>query len=60
VWYKKLILNAEGEDVPVLDDFNREKRFFNVAELKTFANTSLGNYYAMNNSASEFENYHLS
>ena len=40
-----------------MDDFNREKRFFNVEELKTFVNVSLNNFYAMNQSSSEFENY---
>ena len=40
--------NEEGEDpVPVMDDFNREKRIFTVAELRSFVNQSLTNYYAM-------------
>ena len=30
VWYRKFILNADGDDVPVMDDFNREKHFFTV------------------------------
>lgn len=57
VWYKKFLLNADGEDVPVMDDFNREKRIFTVDDLKGFVNTSLTNYYAMASSNDEFENY---
>lgn len=30
VWYKKFILNDDGDDVPVFDDFNREKRYFTI------------------------------
>ena len=59
MWYKKFLLNGKDEDVPVMDDFNREKRFFMVTELKEFINTSLDNYYSMENSDSEFEDYTL-
>jgi len=51
--------NGEGDDpVPVMDDFNREKRIFTVAELRTFVKTSLTNYYAMfGDDNDEFEQY---
>lgn len=57
MWYKKFLLNGEDEEVPTMDDFNREKRFFTVNEVKEFANTSLNNYYGMKESADEFEDY---
>jgi len=38
-------------DVPVNDDFNREKRIFTIGDedggLKNFTATTLDNYYAM-------------
>ena len=40
-----------------MDDFNREKRFFTISDLKEFMTTCLNNYYSMNNSNEEFENY---
>ena len=40
-----------------MDDFNREKRWFTIGEVKEFAEISLNNYYQMNQSAEEFENY---
>jgi hypothetical protein len=51
------LLNGEDEDVPVMDDFNREKRFFTISDLKEFMKKSLNNYYTMNDSPDEFENY---
>ena len=52
------MLNAKDDDVPVMDDFNREKRLFTVDEVKEFASTSLTNYYAMRDNANdEFEDY---
>jgi hypothetical protein len=45
VWYKKFLLNQDGEDVPTMDDFNRQKRLFTVKQLQTFVNTALTNYY---------------
>lgn len=59
MFYKKFLLNAPDDEVPVSDDFNREKRFFSVKDLKKFSITSLDNYYAMNMNATEFENYNL-
>lgn len=45
VWYKKFL----DIDVPVNDDFNREKRIFTIGEeddgLKDFMTTTLDNYY---------------
>jgi hypothetical protein len=43
MWYD------EEEDVPVMDDFNREKRIFTVEDLKTFVEKTLDNYYGMFN-----------
>lgn len=59
VWYSKFILNDEDDDpVPVMDDFNREKRFFTVDDLKEFVNTSLNNYQDMKDDPdNEFEEY---
>ena len=48
-----------------MDDFNREKRFFTIDEVKDFAQLSLNNYYMMNDSvanpeaSNQFENYLL-
>ena len=42
-----------------MDDFNREKRFFTIADLKDFMKTCLDNYYSMSNSDDEFENYDI-
>jgi len=51
-------LNAEGEDVPTMDDFNREKRIFTVDALQKFVKTCLHNYYGMNiTKTNEFEDY---
>lgn len=47
VWYKKFLLNGEDEDVPVMDDFNRQKRLFSVSEVLDFVDASMTNYYAM-------------
>jgi hypothetical protein len=52
-------LNGDDEEVPVMDDFNREKRLFTVSELKDFVNTTLVNYFGMENSTNEFEDYTL-
>lgn len=49
--------NQDDEDVPVMDDFNRERRFFTIGETLEFMNTSLDNYYNMFNSSDEFEDY---
>ena len=57
VWYKKFLLNAKEEEVPTMDDFNRQKRLFKVDEVKAFMNTSLDNYYDMFDNSDEFENY---
>ena len=57
VWYKKFMWNQDEEDVPVMDDFNRERRFFTIGEMKEFMTTSLNNYYSMFNSPDEFEDY---
>lgn len=47
VWYNKFL----AIDVPVNDDFNREKRIFTIGEendgLKDFMTTTLNNYYDM-------------
>jgi len=42
-----------------MDDFNREKRLFTVDELKNFMTLSLDNYYGMDNSPAEFEDYNI-
>jgi len=42
-----------------MDDFNREKRLFTVDELKNFMTLSLDNYYGMDNSPAEFEDYKI-
>ena len=39
--------NGADDDVPVMDDFERERRFFTTKELKDFVHTSLTNYYEM-------------
>lgn len=43
-----------------MDDFNREKRFFTVDDVKDFINVSLTNYYDMRDeSDDEFEDYEI-
>lgn len=60
VWYKKFLLNTGDEDVPVMDDFNREKRLFSVNEVKDFVGVSMENYYNMRDASDdEFEDYKL-
>lgn len=59
MFYRKFLLNGPDEGVPVADDFNREKRFFTIKDLRDYTTTSLDNYFAMNMSSSEFENYNL-
>lgn len=61
VWYSKFILNDDDDDpVPVMDDFNREKRFFTVNDLKEFVKKSLDNYSAMRDDPdNEFEEYNI-
>ena len=58
VWYKKFL----DIDVPVNDDFNREKRIFTIGEepdgLKDFMTTTLDNYYDLRDeSDDQFEQY---
>jgi hypothetical protein len=61
VWYSKFILNNQGEDVPVSDDFNRAKRYFSVVDLLAHINRSLNNYYDMkDNPDNDFEDYAIS
>ena len=51
-------MNADGEDVPTMDDFNREKRIFTVDALQQFVKTCLSNYYGMQiTKTNEFEDY---
>ena len=57
MWYKKFMWNIGDEDVPVMDDFNRERRFFTIGETLDFMNTSINNYYGMFDSSDEFEDY---
>jgi hypothetical protein len=45
------------EPVPVLEDFNRLRRFYTVDKLDKFTNASTTNYKTMFNSNDEFENY---
>jgi hypothetical protein len=33
---EKFLLNQDSEDVPVNDDFNREKRLFTISSVKEF------------------------
>ena len=59
VWYTKFMFNQEGDDpVPTMDDFNRERRFFKITEVRDFVVKSLDNYYEMFiNKNNEFEDY---
>ena len=47
----------DDDGVPVMDDFNRERRFFTIDEALSFMKSSLDNYYKMFNSSDEFEDY---
>jgi hypothetical protein len=52
------------DDVPVNDDFNREKRIFTIGDeeggLRNFVVTTLDNYYAMRDEGEkEFEEYNI-
>ena len=55
VWYTKFL----AVDVPIMDDFNREKRIFTISDLRDFMTGTLDNYYDMFNSSVEFENYYM-
>ena len=47
-------------DVPVNDDFNREKRIFTISDLREFMTKTLDNYYDMFTDEGEdveFEDY---
>ena len=53
MWFTKFL----KADVPIMDDFNREKRIFTISDLREFMTDTLDNYYDMFNSSVEFENY---
>ena len=56
VFYKKFLL-IDG-DVPTMDDFARDRHLYTIDDLKSFADSSLSNYYLMLNSTdNEFETY---
>lgn len=39
VWYQKFLWNMDGDDgVPVMDDFERVRRFYTTQELADFVN----------------------
>ena len=47
----------KDDPVPVLEDFNRLRRFYTVDKLSDFTKASTTNYNATFNSKNEFENY---
>ena len=56
MWYTKFLM----ADVPVNDDFNREKRIFTISDLRKFMTKTLDNYYDMFTDEGEdveFEDY---
>ena len=49
-----------SEQVPVMDDFERTRRFYTTQDLSSFVNQSLWNYYQMFvKEADEFQYYKM-
>lgn len=61
VWYQKFLWNQPNDPaVPTMDMFSTNKLLFTTQELKNLTETSIKNYYDMDNNAADFENYQLS